>query len=317
MRSANIYQDKHQDEAIFVTSVAHFSILFLQKKCLTESSRFGSAQDVSPYDITFTFTGKEKDAETGYSYFGARFYDSDLSGLFLSIDPMADKYSSLSPYAYCAWNPMKLLDPDGRESMSNDDIVIKGTNSPRVTVKTDLVDITINVDYDFGGNYTLQGEQIVSAALDLAGIADPLGVCDGANTVLQAKNGEWGGAVLSALGIIPYVGDIAKLGKVGKDLKILKKAIDGLKKSPQSLGNPFKDKTLKEVEDIFQNYVEKGKLTPAIESAPGNKAYVNKQSGYSYNLDSGNAKEGPHVDVNYPHGNKKLHKKKLPTNGGF
>ena len=307
--TANKYQDRNQNEVLLATSDTLFPTHFLQKKRQSVSFVFRSNHNVSPYNHPFTFTGKEKDAETGYSYFGARFYDSDLSGLFLSIDPMADKYSSLSPYAYCAWNPMKLLDPDGRESMSNDDIVIKGTNSSSVTVKTDLVDITINVDYDFGGNYTLQGEQIVSAALDLAGIADPLGVCDGANTVLQAKNGEWGGAVLSALGIIPYVGDIAKLGKAGKDLKILKKAIDGLKKSPQSLGNPFKDKTLKEVEDIFQNYVEKGKLTPAIESAPGNKAYVNKQSGYSYNLDPGNAKEGPHVDVNYPHGNKKLHKK--------
>ncbi|MCR5192293.1 MAG: hypothetical protein K6D59_03215 [Bacteroidales bacterium] len=59
------------------------------------------------------FTGKERDRETGYSYFGARYYDSDLSGLFLSVDPMADKYPSLSPYAYCAWNPVKLVDPDG------------------------------------------------------------------------------------------------------------------------------------------------------------------------------------------------------------
>ena len=59
------------------------------------------------------FTGKEKDSETGFCYFGARYYDSDLSGLFLSIDPMADKYPSLSPYNYCAWNPVKLVDPDG------------------------------------------------------------------------------------------------------------------------------------------------------------------------------------------------------------
>ena len=61
------------------------------------------------------FTGKEKDSETGYYNFGARYYDSDLSGLFLSVDPMADKYPSLSPYAYCAWNPVKLVDPDGEE----------------------------------------------------------------------------------------------------------------------------------------------------------------------------------------------------------
>ncbi len=62
----------------------------------------------------FPFTGKERDAETGYNYFGARYYDSDLSGLFLSVDPMSDKYPSVSPYVYCAWNPIKLIDPDGR-----------------------------------------------------------------------------------------------------------------------------------------------------------------------------------------------------------
>ena len=65
----------------------------------------------------YSFTGKERDEETGYSYFGARYYDSDLSGLFLSVDPMADKYPSISPYAYCAWNPLKLVDPDGMENV--------------------------------------------------------------------------------------------------------------------------------------------------------------------------------------------------------
>ena len=57
-------------------------------------------------------TGKEKDSETGYYYFGARYYNSELS-LWLSVDPMSDKYPSLSPYNYCAWNPLKLVDPDG------------------------------------------------------------------------------------------------------------------------------------------------------------------------------------------------------------
>ena len=31
---------------------------------------------------------------------------------WLSVDPMADKYPNISPYAYCAWNPVKLVDPD-------------------------------------------------------------------------------------------------------------------------------------------------------------------------------------------------------------
>lgn len=59
-------------------------------------------------------TGKEKDSETGYYYFGARYYNSYLS-LWLSVDPMSDKYPSLSPYNYCAWNPMKIVDPDGED----------------------------------------------------------------------------------------------------------------------------------------------------------------------------------------------------------
>ena len=59
-------------------------------------------------------TGKERDEETGYGYFGARYMDHELMTMWLSVDPMADKYPSISPYAYCAWNPVKLVDPDGR-----------------------------------------------------------------------------------------------------------------------------------------------------------------------------------------------------------
>ena len=62
---------------------------------------------------SYTFSAKEKDSETGLSYFGSRYYSSDLS-VWLSVDPMAAKYPSLSPYVYCANNPVKLTDPDGR-----------------------------------------------------------------------------------------------------------------------------------------------------------------------------------------------------------
>ena len=75
----------------------------------------------SSYNERFTFTGKERDSETDFSYFGARYYDSDILTGWLSVDPMADKYPSLSPYAYCAWNPVRLVDPDGEEIAMNDD----------------------------------------------------------------------------------------------------------------------------------------------------------------------------------------------------
>ncbi|MBO7491045.1 MAG: RHS repeat-associated core domain-containing protein [Bacteroidales bacterium] len=63
---------------------------------------------------TYTFSAKERDVETNLSYFGSRYYSSDLS-IWLSVDPMSDKYASLSPYVYCANNPIKLVDPDGRK----------------------------------------------------------------------------------------------------------------------------------------------------------------------------------------------------------
>ena len=64
------------------------------------------------YDERYKFTGKERDEETGYDYFGARFYWQ--AGTWLSVDPWADKYPQISPYAYCGWNPIKFVDPDGR-----------------------------------------------------------------------------------------------------------------------------------------------------------------------------------------------------------
>jgi RHS repeat-associated protein len=70
----------------------------------------------STWSAPYTFSGKEKDAETGYGYFGARYYDSGLS-IWLSVDPMSDKYPSMSPYNYCANNPVILVDPDGRETI--------------------------------------------------------------------------------------------------------------------------------------------------------------------------------------------------------
>ena len=73
----------------------------------------------SPLFFRPSSTGKELDEETGYGYFGARYMDHELMTGWLSVDPMADKYPSMSPYAYCAWNPIKLVDPDGAEIWIN------------------------------------------------------------------------------------------------------------------------------------------------------------------------------------------------------
>ena len=60
------------------------------------------------------FTGKERDTETGYDYFGARYYDSRIS-VWLSPDPLFEKHLQWSPYNYVLRNPFVLIDPDGRQ----------------------------------------------------------------------------------------------------------------------------------------------------------------------------------------------------------
>lgn len=35
---------------------------------------------------------------------------------WLSVDPLADKYPNISPYAYCNWNPIINIDPDGKNT---------------------------------------------------------------------------------------------------------------------------------------------------------------------------------------------------------
>ncbi len=67
----------------------------------------------------YSYNGKEKDYESGFHYYGSRYYSSEIS-TWLSTDPMADKYPSLTPYNYCANNPVKLIDPNGEEIVDAD-----------------------------------------------------------------------------------------------------------------------------------------------------------------------------------------------------
>ncbi len=65
------------------------------------------------------FTGKERDAESGLDYFGARYYHS-VAGRFVSVDPVLDSADPTNPqswnrYTYTFNNPLKYVDPDGRE----------------------------------------------------------------------------------------------------------------------------------------------------------------------------------------------------------
>ena len=106
------YHSDHLGSASWITDNGGLAVQHLQY--LPYGERYVD-QRASGYHERFTFTGKERDEETGYGYFGARYMDHELMTMWLSVDPMADKYPNISPYNYCAWNPVRLVDPDGRE----------------------------------------------------------------------------------------------------------------------------------------------------------------------------------------------------------
>ena len=104
------YHSDHLGSASFVTDIGGYVVQHLQY--LPYGELFVSQRNTEEFDSRYKFTAKELDNETSYTYFGARYYDSELSG-WLSVDQLSDKYPSLSPYCYTADNPVVLVDPNG------------------------------------------------------------------------------------------------------------------------------------------------------------------------------------------------------------
>jgi RHS repeat-associated protein len=113
------YHTNHLGSSSWITDASgavnqHLQYLPLRQ---AQGSAFGEDyiyQRNSSWAVPYTFSGKEKDSETGYSYFGARYYDSDLS-IWLSVDPLADKYPSMSAYMYVGGHPTIIVDPNGMD----------------------------------------------------------------------------------------------------------------------------------------------------------------------------------------------------------
>ena len=66
----------------------------------------------SSEDMPYKFNGKELDEETGLYYYGARYMDPKIS-MWLGVDPLTEKYISVSGYVYCIGNPIRFVDPNG------------------------------------------------------------------------------------------------------------------------------------------------------------------------------------------------------------
>ncbi|WP_369412526.1 RHS repeat-associated core domain-containing protein [Mesonia aestuariivivens] len=75
-------------------------------------------EHLNSYNSPYKFNGKELDDETGNYYYGARYYNPKWS-IWLSVDPMAEKYPGWSPYNYTLNNPVNFTDPTGMSVEEN------------------------------------------------------------------------------------------------------------------------------------------------------------------------------------------------------
>ncbi|HRF67289.1 MAG TPA: RHS repeat-associated core domain-containing protein [Ignavibacteria bacterium] len=95
--------------------------------------------------MKYDFTGKERDNETSYDYFGARYYDSRI-GRWGQVEPLLDKYVNISPYCYSINNPINSYDPNGkdprRKQMANLSEIV---NSLEKHKGEDLFDFVVSV----------------------------------------------------------------------------------------------------------------------------------------------------------------------------
>ena len=113
-RGNTIYSYYYKDHLGSITAVMDGA-----SGTITQAQDYDAWGDICrTYSTTDTtvnkFTGKERDQETGYDYFGARYYDSRIS-VWLSPDPLFEKHMQWSPYNYVLRNPVVLIDPDGND----------------------------------------------------------------------------------------------------------------------------------------------------------------------------------------------------------
>ncbi|MFA6200928.1 MAG: RHS repeat-associated core domain-containing protein, partial [Bacteroidales bacterium] len=106
------YLSDHLGSSSYITN--SFGVITQTLGYLPYGEEWVDIDNTPPYLTPYKFSGKEKDEESGFSYFGSRYY-WDKGGIWLSVDPMSHKYPHLTSYNYCANSPVMVIDPNGEE----------------------------------------------------------------------------------------------------------------------------------------------------------------------------------------------------------
>lgn len=170
------------------------------------------------------FTGKEKDEETGYGYFGARYMDYNILTSFLSVDRYASKYPSISPYVYCAWNPIRLTDPSG-DTIINQYLQYKNSKGSQ----GDLYARTQKLIDEFQSSYPEEFDYLNNLSFtDANGESTPVNIIVGVSDKPSPRNPETG-ALSDGQTFYSFKYSITDYYDSEKNLRTQIKEINGIK----------------------------------------------------------------------------------------
>ena len=135
---------------------------------------FGKAMNnwiswVVPFKDPYTYTGKKEETMHGLGWYdyGKRFYDPNYRLSFVSVDPLCEKYYSISPYAYCANNPINAIDLNGDSiwyTIDKDVVTMHVTgkiidsSSDGINVNRAASDIASGISDVFSGVFKFEGQ---------------------------------------------------------------------------------------------------------------------------------------------------------------
>jgi len=129
--------------------------------------------------------------------------------------------------------------------------------------------------------------------MDAIGVVDPTGIVDGLNAIIYAARGQYANAAIAAIAIVPYVGDLAKVGKYGSKIAKYEKLADGF--GTRAFIKEFNNTTSINTKILF-NDITQGGTKKIINTPKGNIINATMSDGSIIQLRNFSTKSG---DLNH------------------
>ena len=122
-----------------------------------------------------------------------------------------------------------------------------------------------------GTSRVLDGLQF---ALSVAGVFDPTPTCDAIDGLISLLRGDYVGAGISALSMLPYVGDAAKLGRLGKFADTAAQAGDLAKSAPPTAAALPALGQARDTAEVVPNFRQLGFFSDLPTVTPGHSQHI-------------------------------------------